>query len=169
MSRNSALAKGICSWKVTSSKSVILLRAVLLTDRAQVKRRSLCACLILRHIRSTIFQSTSVACTAPSISSTLPPGERCDRSSERPGMGHEKEFEVFPRPAHAVLHAGLLHCSEEFAWPRKDSWLMPMARHSIQCALVSLLCKLWNLVFIQNIEQASKAFCFCGASHCALI
>ena len=73
MSRNSALVKRICSWKVTSSKSVILLRAVLLTDRAQGKRRSLCACVILRHIRSTIFQSTSVACTAPSISSTLPP------------------------------------------------------------------------------------------------
>ncbi len=39
---------------------------------------------------------------------------RCDHSSERPGMGHEKEFEVFPRPAHAVLHTGLMYCSEEF-------------------------------------------------------
>ena len=73
MSRNLALVKRICSWKVTSSKSVILLRAVLLTDRAQGKRRSLCVCVILRHIRNTIFQSTSVSCTVTSISSTLPP------------------------------------------------------------------------------------------------
>ena len=66
-------------------------------------------------------------------------------------MGHEKEFEVFPRPAHAVLHAGLLHCCEEFAWCT-DQWLMPMARHSIQRALVSLLCKLLNLDFIVYYE-----------------
>jgi hypothetical protein len=42
--------------------------------------------------------------------------ERFDRSSERPGMRHENKFEVFARAAHAVLHAGLLHCSEEFVW-----------------------------------------------------
>ncbi len=72
MTRNSAFVKRNCSWKVTSSKSVILFRAVFLTDRARGKHSSLSVCVILRHIRSNTFQSKSVACPSRSISSTLP-------------------------------------------------------------------------------------------------
>jgi hypothetical protein len=56
-------------------------------------------------------------------------------------MRHEKKFEGFPRPAYTVLHADLLHRSEEFAWGT-DPWLMPMARHGVPPALFEL----WNLV-----------------------
>ncbi len=73
MTRNSAFVKRNCSWKVTSSKSVILFRVVFLTDRGRGKRSSLRPCTILRHIRITTFQSKSVACTDRRISSTLPP------------------------------------------------------------------------------------------------
>ena len=70
-------------------------------------------------------------------------------------MLHENEFEVFPRPAHAVLHAGLLHCCEEFAL-HTDQWLMSMARHLTPArSCVFAVHKLWNLVpvvylFIMN-------------------
>ena len=49
-------------------------------------------------------------------------------------MRHEKKFEGFPRPTYTVLHADLLHRSEEFAWGT-DPWLMPMARHGVPPAL----------------------------------
>ena len=81
---------------------------------------------------------------------------RFDRSSERPDMLHESEFEVFPRPAHTVLHAGLLHCCEEFAW-RTDQWLMPMARHSTPArSCVFAVHELWNLVPTNGCSSKTK-------------
>jgi hypothetical protein len=56
-------------------------------------------------------------------------------------MRHEKKFEVFARPKYTILHARLLHYSEEFARSTYPC-LMPMARHPLRPPLFEL----WNLV-----------------------
>jgi hypothetical protein len=75
------------------------------------------------------------------LHTTAGDGERLNGASKRLYMRHEKKFEVFARPKYTILHARLLHCSEEFARPTYPC-LMPMARHPLRPPLF----KLWNLV-----------------------
>jgi hypothetical protein len=51
-------------------------------------------------------------------------------------MGHEKKFEGFPGPAYTVLHADLLHYSEEFVYVT-DPWLIPMSRYGPWCPVLT--------------------------------